>query len=60
LLVQRRLDAFQRNPLSVRNAMAVIIAATLVSVLVGGALMTVFDPEEFPNLGPGLCGHCRR
>jgi voltage-gated potassium channel len=54
LLVQRRLEAFQRNPLSVRNAMAVIIAATLVSVLVGGALMTVFDPEEFPNLGTGL------
>ena len=54
LLVQRRLEAFQRNPLSVRNAMAVIVAATLVSVLVGGALMTVFDPEEFPNLGTGL------
>ena len=54
LLVQRRLAAFQRNPLSVRNAMAVIVAATLVSVLVGGALMTVFDPDEFPNLGTGL------
>jgi voltage-gated potassium channel len=53
-LVQRRLEAFQRNPLSVRNAMAVIVAATLVSVLVGGALMTLFDPEEFPNLGTGL------
>ena len=54
LLVRRRLEAFQRNPLSVRNAMAVIVAATLVSVLVGGALMTVFDPDEFPNLGTGL------
>ena len=54
LLVRRRLEAFQRNPLSVRNAMAVIVAATLVSVLVGGALMTLFDPEEFPNLGTGL------
>ena len=54
LLVQRRLEVFQRNPLSVRNAMAVIIAATLVSVLVGGALITVVDPEEFPDLGTGL------
>lgn len=54
LLVQRRLEAFQRNPLSVRSAMAVIVAATLVSVLVGGALMTLFDREEFPNLGTGL------
>ena len=54
LLVRRRLEAFQRNPLSVRNAMAVIVAATLVSVVVGGALITVFDPEEFPDLGTGL------
>jgi len=54
LLVQRRLEAFQRNPLSVRNAMAVIVAATLASVVVGGTLMTVFDPEEFPDLGTGM------
>ena len=54
LLVRRRLEAFQRAPLSVRNAMAVIIAATVVSVTVGGALITVVDPEEFPSLGKGL------
>ena len=54
LLVRRRLEAFLRDPLSVRNAMAVIIAATLVSVLVGGVLITVVDPEEFPDLGTGL------
>ena len=40
LLVRRRLDAFLRAPLSVRNAMGVIVAATLVSVLVGGVLIT--------------------
>ena len=54
LLVRRRLEAFLRNPLSVRNAMAVIIAATAVSVVVGGALMRVVDPEEFPDLGTGM------
>ena len=54
LLVQRRLEAFRHNPLSVRNAMAVIVAATLASVVVGGVLITLFDPEEFPDLGTGL------
>jgi voltage-gated potassium channel len=54
LLVRRRLEAFLRAPLSVRNAMAVIITATLVSVMVGGVLIRVVDPEEFPDLGTGL------
>jgi hypothetical protein len=54
LLVSRRFDAFLRAPLSVRWAMAVIVAATLVSVMVGGVLITLVDPEEFPDLGTGL------
>ena len=54
LLVRRRFEAFRRAPLSVRSAMAVIVAATLVSVLVGGVLITLVDPEEFPDLGTGL------
>jgi voltage-gated potassium channel len=53
MLVRRRLDAFLRAPLSVRGAMGVIVAATLVSVLVGGVLIRVADPEEFPDLGTG-------
>ena len=60
LLVRRRLEAFLREPLSVRNAMAVIIAATAVSVLFGGVLITVVDSEEFPDLGTGCGGRCRR
>ncbi len=54
LLVRRRYEAFRRAPLSVQSAMAVIIAATAVSVLVGGVLITLVDPEGFPNLGTGL------
>ena len=54
LLVRRRFEAFRRNPLSVLRAMAVIIVATLVSVMVGGVLITVVDREEFPDLGTGL------
>jgi voltage-gated potassium channel Kch len=53
-LVERRFDAFMRRPLSVRKAMGVIVAATLASVVVGGGLMAVVDPEEFPDLGTGL------
>lgn len=54
LLVRRRYEAFRRAPLSVWRAMAVIIVATLVSVMVGGVLITLVDPEEFPDLGTGL------
>ncbi|MGY4771490.1 potassium channel family protein [Kribbella sp. CWNU-51] len=54
LLVMRRFDAYWRAPLSVRKAMAVIIVATLVSVVVGGVLITLVDREEFPELGMGM------
>jgi len=53
-LVERRFDAFMSTPLSVRKAMAVIVSATVVSVVVGGALITVLDREEFPDFGTGL------
>jgi voltage-gated potassium channel len=53
-LVERQFQAFLRTPLSVRKAMAVIVTATVVSVVVGGALITVLDPEEFPDFGTGL------
>ena len=54
LLVRRRLDAFLHAPLSVRSAMGVIIAATAASVLIGGVLIRVIDPQEFPDLGTAL------
>jgi len=54
LLVMRRFDAFRHDPLSVRKAMGVIVAATLASVVVGGLLITVVDSEEFPDLGTGM------
>jgi voltage-gated potassium channel Kch len=53
-LVERKFDAFMRTPLSVRKAMGVIVVATLVTVVAGGALMTVVDREEFPDLGTGM------
>ncbi|HEU0285922.1 MAG TPA: potassium channel family protein [Nocardioidaceae bacterium] len=53
-VVERRFEAFMRTPLSVRKAMGVIVAATLLSVLLGGALITILDHEEFPDFGTGL------
>ena len=53
-LVERPLRVFLRDPLSVRKAMAVIVIATLVSTMIGGVLITLVDPEEFPDLGTGL------
>ncbi len=53
-LVERRFAAFLRTPLSVRSAMSVIVTATAVSVVLGGVLIWVLDPEDFPDLGTGL------
>ena len=52
--VERRFEAFLRKPLSVRKAMGVIVAATVVSVAIGGVVINLVDAEEFPNVGIGL------
>src|SRR5690348_9396733 len=53
-LVERRFAQFLKTPLSVRKAMAVIVSATVVSVVLGGVLITVVDREEYPDVGTGL------
>jgi voltage-gated potassium channel Kch len=53
-LVERRFAAFLRTPLSVRSAMGVIVTATVVSVVLGGVLITVLDHRDFPDVGTGL------
>src|SRR5215813_5320821 len=52
--VERRVERFLREPPSVRNAAAVIVVATLVIVFGSGALMTVIDSEEYPDVGVGM------
>jgi voltage-gated potassium channel len=51
--IERRLERFLREPPSVRNAAAVIVIATVVVVVGAGAVMTLIDPEEYPDLGVG-------
>jgi len=43
-----------RQPLSVRAAARVIVAATVATVVIGGVLMRVFDKKEFPNVWLGM------
>jgi voltage-gated potassium channel Kch len=52
--IERRLERFLREPPSVRNAAGVIVIATFVIVVAGGAVMTVIDSKEYPDLGIGM------
>src|SRR5262245_31536801 len=42
------------QPPSVRGAAGVVVAATAVVVVVGGVLMRLFDPDEYPNVWLGM------
>lgn len=53
-LVERRLERFRRDPLSVRNAAGVIVVATAVVVAGAGVLISVLDREEYPNVWVGM------
>ncbi len=53
-LIERRLQRFVREPLSVRNAASVIVIATVVIVVGAGFVVTLIDGEEYPSLGIGM------
>lgn len=53
-LLERRLNRFLAEPVSVRSAMAVIIWGMSLSVVLGGLVVWLFDRTDFPNLGAGL------
>jgi voltage-gated potassium channel Kch len=53
-IVERRVERFLREPLSVRNAASVIVLATLLVVVAGGVLIRVLDRDEYPNVGIGM------
>jgi voltage-gated potassium channel Kch len=53
-LIERRLARFMREPPTVRNAAGVIVVATLAVVVGAGALITLLDREEYPNVGIGI------
>ena len=53
-LLERRLNRFLADPVSVRGAMAVIVWGMGLSVMLGGVAVWVFDHADFPSLGAGL------
>ena len=53
-MVERRLTRFAREPVSVRNAAAVIAVSTTVVVIASGVLMWAVDRSEYPSIGRGL------
>ena len=53
-LVERRLSRFLREPVSVRGAASVIIAATAVIVIVSGVAIRALDHREYTSIWEGM------
>jgi len=52
--IERRMDRFLREPPSVRNAVSVIVVATLVVVVAGGVTIRLVDREEYSSIWIGM------
>jgi voltage-gated potassium channel Kch len=46
--------SFQEGPASVRNAIRLIVAATIVTTVLGGVAVRIFDHKDFHSLGDAL------
>jgi hypothetical protein len=53
-LIERRLQRFAREPVSVRNAAGVIVIATAAVVVGAGVLIRLIDREEYPDVWLGM------
>ena len=53
-VIERRLERFLEEPASVRNAVGVIVIATITVVVGGGVLIRLLDPNEYPDIGTGM------
>jgi voltage-gated potassium channel Kch len=53
-VIERRMTRFLREPPSVRTAAGVIVTATTVAVVAGGALMRLLDHGEYSNVWVGM------
>jgi voltage-gated potassium channel len=53
-LIERRVSRFMREPVSIRNAVSVIVGGTAVVVGISALLMRTFDRSEFAHLPRGL------
>jgi voltage-gated potassium channel Kch len=53
-VVERRLERYLQDPLSVRNAAGVIVVTTTLVVIGAGVLISLLDPDEYPDVGIGM------
>ena len=53
-LIERRVSRFLNEPPTVRGAASVIVTATVLVVVGAGALISVLDREEYPDIGIGM------
>ena len=53
-VIERRLERFLQEPASVRNAVGVIVVATILVVVGGGVLIRVLDPHEYADIWTGM------
>jgi voltage-gated potassium channel Kch len=53
-IVEREVDRSLKQPVSVRAAMGVIVAATMVTVVAGGILIRLLDPKDYSNIFVGM------
>ena len=52
--IRRTVERFFEDPASVRNAAWLVAGATVIAVVVGGAVERVFDRRDFPNIGRAM------
>ena len=52
--IERRLNRFLREPISVRNAASVIVTATFIAVVGGGIAIRVIDHREYSSIWEGM------
>ena len=52
--IERRLNRFLREPISVRNAASVIVTATFIIVVGGGIAIRAIDHREYSSIWQGM------
>ena len=52
--IERRMNRFLREPISVRNAASVIVTATFIVVVGGGVAIRVIDHREYSSIWEGM------
>ena len=53
-LGRRLWDRFMEDPASLRYAMAIIVAVTMLTVVIGGIVIWIVDRSEFPDVWTGF------